>query len=87
MFILMFITMSVAWIFLILSWLHYDFLLYIHIITNAIQAPLLFYFCIIRQKHVGFLLKKTCCYDEPVTRTTDWNDGDELTYMNGHNGY
>lgn len=87
MFILIFITMSIAWIFFILSWLKYDFLLYIHIITNFLQAPVIFYVCIIRQKHVSFLLKKACCYNEPVTHTSgaDWNYGDELTYMTGSN--
>ncbi|KAG5672697.1 hypothetical protein PVAND_002806 [Polypedilum vanderplanki] len=89
MFMLIFLTMSVAWIFFILSWLKYDYLLYVHIITNALQAPILFYICIIRQKHVSFLLRKTCCYNEPVTHAAaaEWNYGDELTYMNGRNDY
>lgn len=89
MFILIFLTMSIAWVFFILSWLKTDFLLYIHIITNFLQAPIIFYICIVRQKHVSFLLKKACCYNEPVTHTSgaDWNYGDELTYMNGQNNY
>lgn len=89
MFTLIFLTMSVAWIFFILSWLKYDYLLYVHIITNALQAPILFYICIIRQKHVSFLLRKACCYNEPVTHAAaaEWNYGDELTYMNGRNDY
>lgn len=88
MFTLMFITMSVAWLFLILSWIKHDSFLYIHIVTNALQAPIIFYICIVRQKHVTYLLKRACCENDPVTTTTataDW--GDELTYMNGHNGY
>jgi G protein-coupled receptor Mth (Methuselah protein) len=80
MFALMFLIMSVAWVFLILSWLNIDGLLYAHIFISPLQAPLLLYVCVIRQKHVTFLLKKSCCYNEPPA-TSDW--GDELTYMNG----
>lgn len=87
MFMLLFITMSVAWLFLILSWLKFDSLLYVHIFVNALQAPIILYICVLRQKHVTFLLKKTCCYNEPVPVTTAADWGDELTYMNGHNDY
>lgn len=80
MFTLLFIIMTISWFFLILSWLPNDTLLYIHIFVNALQAPAIMYVAVIRQKHVTFLLRKTCCYNEPVA-TTDW--GDELTYMNG----
>lgn len=79
MFSLMFVVMSVAWLFLLLSWLKYDALLYAHIVVNALQAPLMLYICILRQKHVRFLLKKSCCYNEPPS-ASDW--GDEMTYMN-----
>ncbi|XP_063704492.1 probable G-protein coupled receptor Mth-like 5 [Culicoides brevitarsis] len=80
LFSLLFLIMTISWFFLILSWLEYDTLLYTHIFVNALQAPAIFYVAIIRQKHVTFLLRKTCCYNEPVA-TSDW--GDELTYMNG----
>ncbi|XP_062564547.1 probable G-protein coupled receptor Mth-like 5 [Armigeres subalbatus] len=80
MFSLIFLIMSISWLFLILSWLHYDALLYTHIVVNALQAPFIMYVCVLRQKHVTFLLKKSCCYNEPP-QTSDW--GDEMTYMNG----
>ncbi|XP_055712642.1 probable G-protein coupled receptor Mth-like 5 [Phlebotomus papatasi] len=80
MFSLMFAVMSLAWLFLVLSWVRYDVFLYTHIVVNALQAPLLLYICVLRQKHVTFLLKKSCCYNEPPS-ATDW--GDEMTYMNG----
>lgn len=80
MFTLLFVVMTVGWLFLILSWLEYDTLLYAHIVVNAMLAPAIMYVTVFRQKHVTFLLRKTCCYNEPVA-TTDW--GDELSYMNG----
>lgn len=80
MFSLLFLIMSIAWFFFIMSWVRYDGLLYTHVVVNALQAPLIFYVCVIKQKHVTFLLKKSCCYNEPAA-VTDW--GDELTYMNG----
>lgn len=83
MYTLLLLVMSIAWLFLILSWLDFDGLLYAHIMVNAIQAPLILYICVLRQKHVTFLLKKSCCYNEPPS-PSDW--GDELTYMNGRGG-
>ena len=84
----MFVVMSVAWIFLILSWLRNDTLLYMHIFVNFLQAPLLLYILVIRQKQVLFLLKKVCCFHQPITGNSvvDWGD-EELSYMNEHNGY
>lgn len=79
MFALMLLVMTAGWLFLCLSWLNYDGLLYAQIIVNALQAPLLLYICVLRQKHVTFLLKKSCCYNEPPS-TSDW--GDEMHYMN-----
>lgn len=79
MFSLMLIVMSIAWLFLILSWLDLDGLLYAHIMVNAVQAPLLLYICVLRQQNVKYLLKKTCCYNEPPS-ASDW--GDEMAYMN-----
>lgn len=78
----MLLIMSVAWLFLVLSWLPYDGFLYVHILVNAAQAPLLLYVCVLRQKHVTFLLKKSCCYNEPPS-ANDW--GDEMHYMNCNN--
>ncbi|KAJ6639547.1 putative G-protein coupled receptor Mth-like 5 [Pseudolycoriella hygida] len=82
MFSLLLLVMSVSWLFLLLSWLDFDGLLYAHIIVNSIQAPLILYICVLRQKHVKFLLKKTCCYNEPPS-ASDW--GDEMAYMNDGN--
>uniref|UniRef100_A0A182XKI4 G-protein coupled receptors family 2 profile 2 domain-containing protein n=1 Tax=Anopheles quadriannulatus TaxID=34691 RepID=A0A182XKI4_ANOQN len=79
MFTLIFATMSVSWLFLILSWLHFDGLLYMHIIANALQAPCILYICVLRQKHVTFLVKS--CFRDQAPQTTEW--GDEMTYMNG----
>ncbi|XP_017468598.1 PREDICTED: probable G-protein coupled receptor Mth-like 5 isoform X1 [Rhagoletis zephyria] len=79
MFSWMLLIMSIAWLFFVLSWLPYDGLLYAHILVNAGQAPLLLYVCVLRQKHVTFLLKKSCCYNEPPS-ANDW--GDEMHYMN-----
>uniref|UniRef100_A0A182JSW4 G-protein coupled receptors family 2 profile 2 domain-containing protein n=1 Tax=Anopheles christyi TaxID=43041 RepID=A0A182JSW4_9DIPT len=79
MFTLIFATMSVAWLFLILSWLHFEGLLYMRIIANALQAPCILYICVLRQKHVTFLVKS--CFRDQAPQTTEW--GDEMTYMNG----
>ncbi|XP_077300264.1 G-protein coupled receptor Mth-like 5 isoform X2 [Arctopsyche grandis] len=80
MFLLMFIVMAICWLFFILSWIPYNGLMYCHIFVNAVQGPLLLYICVLRQTHVTFLLRKSCCYNEPVP-TSDW--GDEMTQMNG----
>lgn len=79
MFSWMLLIMSIAWLFFVLSLMPYDGLLYAHILVNAIQAPLLLYICVLGQKHVTFLLKKSCCYNEPPS-ANDW--GDEMHYMN-----
>ncbi|XP_075145336.1 G-protein coupled receptor Mth-like 5 [Haematobia irritans] len=79
MFALMLMVLTVNWLFLCLSWLNFEGLFYAQIVVNALQSPLLLYICVIRQKHVTFLLKKSCCYNEPPS-TNDW--GDELHYMN-----
>ncbi|KFB41309.1 AGAP004025-PA-like protein [Anopheles sinensis] len=79
MFTLIFATMSIAWLFIILSWLHFDGLLYMRIVVNALQAPCLLYICVLRQKHVTFLVKS--CFRDQTPQTGEW--GDEMTYMNG----
>ncbi|XP_047537057.1 probable G-protein coupled receptor Mth-like 5 [Vanessa atalanta] len=82
LFVQLFIIMTMAWIFLLLSWLNFDGLLYAHIVVNLLQAILIFYVCVVRQSHVMFLLRKSCCYAEPIP-TGEW--GDEMTHMNGGN--
>lgn len=82
LFVQLFLIMTTSWLFLLLSWLKIDELLYAHIFVNLFQAILIFYVCVIRQSHVTFLLRKSCCYAEPV-HTGEW--GDEMTHMNGGN--
>ncbi|XP_023940353.2 probable G-protein coupled receptor Mth-like 5 isoform X2 [Bicyclus anynana] len=82
LFMQLFLIMTVAWLFLLLSWLNFDGLFYAHIVVNLLQAILIFYVCVVRQSHVTFLLRKSCCYAEPIP-TGEW--GDEMTHMNGGN--
>ncbi|CAH2094457.1 unnamed protein product [Euphydryas editha] len=82
LFVQLFLIMTMSWIFLLLSWLNFDGLLYAYIIVNLLQAILIFYVCVVRQSHVMFLLRKSCCYAEPIP-TGEW--GDEMTHMNGGN--
>ncbi|XP_063367471.1 probable G-protein coupled receptor Mth-like 5 [Cydia amplana] len=84
LFLQMFLIMTIAWLFLLLSWLNFNGLLYAHVFVNLMQAILIFYVCVVRQSHVTFLLKKSCCYAEPVP-TGEW--GDEMTHMNGNYNY
>ncbi|XP_013170684.1 PREDICTED: probable G-protein coupled receptor Mth-like 5 [Papilio xuthus] len=80
LFLQLFLIMTTAWLFLLLSWLNFDGLIYAHIVVNLLQAILVFYVCVGHQSHVTFLLRKSCCYAEPVP-TGEW--GDEMTHMNG----
>ncbi|CAH4036923.1 probable G-protein coupled receptor Mth-like 5 [Pieris brassicae] len=82
LFLQMFLIMTISWLFLLLSWLNFDGLLYAHIVVNLLQAIFIFYTCVVRQSHVTFLLRKSCCYAQPVP-TGEW--GDEMTHMNGGN--
>ncbi|CAG9565437.1 unnamed protein product [Danaus chrysippus] len=82
LFLQLFLIMTMAWLFLLLSWLNFDGLLYAHIVVNLLQAILIFYVCVVKQSHVTFLLRKSCCYAEPIP-TGEW--GDEMTHMNGGN--
>ncbi|XP_030024663.2 probable G-protein coupled receptor Mth-like 5 isoform X2 [Manduca sexta] len=81
LFLQLFIIMTLAWLFLLMSWLKFDELVYTHIFVNLLQAILIFYVCVIRQSHVTDLLRKSC-YAEAVP-TGEW--GDEMTHMNGGN--
>lgn len=82
LFLQLFLIMTTAWLFLLLSWFNFDGLTYAHVFVNLFQAVLIFYVCILRQQHVTFLLRKSCCYAQPVP-TGEW--GDEMTHMNGGN--
>lgn len=86
MFVLLFIVMTLTWIFFLMSFSKYDGLIYCYIIISAVQAPVIMYICVFNQKHVGYLIKKTCCYVNcicPCWRPDpelEW--GDEMTAMN-----
>lgn len=58
--------MTVSWLFLLLSWLQLDAIFYSYVIVNSLQAPLILYVCIFDQKHVSYLLRKTCCYQDCI---------------------
>nr|CAD7445578.1 unnamed protein product [Timema bartmani] len=89
MFVKLFLVMSLSWLFLLLSWLKFDALVYCHIGANALQAPLILYICVLGQKRVRILLRKTCCYEGcpctccrpgPPHEGMDW--GEEMMTMN-----
>lgn len=82
MFSLLFFMMSITWLFSIFSWFESSGVFYMHLIINAIQAPLILYICVLRQKHVTYLLQKSCCLNQPPS-AADW--GDEMTYINTGN--
>jgi hypothetical protein len=74
--------MTIAWLFLLLSWLHYPAVVYCHIVMNALLALLFLYVCILGQQRVMVLLRKACCCfqpSEPVD-TTEW--GEEMYSVN-----
>lgn len=86
MFLLLFLIMTITWLFFLLSFVKFNGLVYSYIIVNTFQAPVFLYVCVINQKHVAFLIRKTCCYancacsccrPEPEC---EW--GDEMTAMN-----
>ncbi|XP_066245738.1 probable G-protein coupled receptor Mth-like 5 [Euwallacea similis] len=86
MFILLLLTLTLCWLFFLSSFSKYEGLINSHIIVNTFMGPLLFYICLINQKHVSYLLKKTCCYENcicPFFRPEPENEwGDEMTAMN-----
>ncbi|XP_018324370.1 probable G-protein coupled receptor Mth-like 5 [Agrilus planipennis] len=86
MFLLLFLEMTIAWLFFLLSFSKYDGLVYCYVIVNTFQGPLILYICVFNQRHVSYLIRKTCCYSvcacsccrpEPEC---EW--GDEMTAMN-----
>nr|ANB32482.1 G-protein coupled receptor Mth-like 5-2 protein mRNA [Dastarcus helophoroides] len=86
MFLLLLLIMTVTWLFFLSSFSKYDGLVNCYIIVNAFQGPLILYVCVFNQKHVPYLLRKTCCYANcvcPCCRPepeVEW--GDEMTAMN-----
>lgn len=82
LFVKLFLMMAIAWLFLLLSWLRYDAVVYCHIVINFLQAFIIFYICILGQRRVTFLLRQYCCCcqpSEPVD-TVEW--GEEMSSMN-----
>lgn len=82
MFALLLILLSIAWILTLISRIEYEGMFYINLTISAIQAPLVLYICVLRQKHVTYLLQKVCCSKQPLSGA-DW--GDEMTYINTAN--
>lgn len=86
MFLLLLLVMTLCWLFFLSSFSKIEGLINSHIIVNTFQGPLILYICIVNQKHVSFLLKKTCCYENcicPCCRPeTESEWGDEMTAMN-----
>ncbi|KAF7267626.1 G-protein coupled receptor Mth-like 5 [Rhynchophorus ferrugineus] len=86
MFLLLLLVMTICLLFLLSSFSKFEGLINSHIIVNGLQGPLIFYICVLNQKHVSYLLKKTCCYESCICHScrpepeNDW--GDEMTAMN-----
>lgn len=79
MFSLLLIVLTVSWALELISMMEYEGILYINLLISGIQAPLILYVCVLRQKHVTYLLQKSCCSKQPLS-AADW--GDEMTYIN-----
>ncbi|XP_055301144.1 probable G-protein coupled receptor Mth-like 5 [Sitodiplosis mosellana] len=79
MFALLLILLTVSYVLTLISWIEYEGMFYINLAISAIQAPLVLYICVLRQKHVTYLLQKACCSKQPLSGA-DW--GDEMTYIN-----
>ncbi|KAJ8958742.1 hypothetical protein NQ318_016470, partial [Aromia moschata] len=86
MFLLLLMVMTISWIFFLSSFSGYEELINTHIIVNTLKGPLILYICVFNQKHVPYLIRKTCCYNNcifPCCRPShegEW--GDEMTAMN-----
>ncbi|XP_069675216.1 probable G-protein coupled receptor Mth-like 5 [Periplaneta americana] len=85
LFVKLFLTMVISWLLLLLSWLHYPLILYIHIVVNAFVAILILYICILGQRRVMFLLKQycCCCQEAESVDTVEW--GEEMSSINTAN--
>lgn len=79
MFSLLLILLTVSWILTLISWLDFDGIFYLNLAISAVQAPFVLYICVLRQKHITYLLQKACCSKQPLT-AADW--GDEMIYIN-----
>lgn len=89
MFVKIFVVMTIAWIFFMLTWIPSNILCYINISTNILQGLFFLYMCVLSQKRVIFHLRKVCCYDnclckccrpeEPTPESCEW--GEEMHYI------
>lgn len=86
MFLLLCIILTILWLFFLLSFSKFDGLVYSYITVNAFEGPLILYVCVFNQKHVSFLLRKTCCYASCACKCCrpepEYEWGDEMTAMN-----
>lgn len=89
LFVLLTLIMIIDWVFMLMSTnATFLSLTYCYIFVNGVHALLYFYVCIINQKHVIYLLKKACCYQNccwqccrpEQEHELEW--GEELTAMN-----
>ncbi|KAJ8982913.1 hypothetical protein NQ317_004567 [Molorchus minor] len=91
MFLLLLLVMALSWVFFLASFLNYEGLINSHIIVSGFKGPLILYICIFNQKHVLYLIRKSCCYDNcifPCCRPdTEYEWGDEMTAMNTELNY
>ncbi|CAH0550485.1 unnamed protein product [Brassicogethes aeneus] len=91
MYLLLLLIMTLCWLFFLSSFSKYDGLINSHIIVNAFLGPLILYICVFNQKHVSYLIRKTCCYKNCLCSCCrpepepEW--GDEMTAMNTNNDY
>ncbi|XP_045460935.1 probable G-protein coupled receptor Mth-like 5 [Harmonia axyridis] len=86
MFLLLLVIKTITWLFFLASFTKYESLVNTYLIVNAFQGPLILYVCIFNQKHVLYLVQKTCCYNTKICSCcrpkTELEWGDEMTAMN-----
>lgn len=85
MFILLFIILTVTWFFYLSSFGQFEALVNCYILVNALQGPIVLYVCVFNQKHVSFLIVKTCCPKRKCPccePDAECHWGDEMTAMN-----
>ncbi|KAJ3647429.1 hypothetical protein Zmor_019308 [Zophobas morio] len=86
MFLLLLLIMTITWMFFLMSFFKFKGLINCYIVVNAFQGPLILYVCVFNQRHVAYLLRKTCCYKNCFCKCcraepeAEW--GDEMTAMN-----
>lgn len=79
MFALLLLLLTVSWVLTLISWIEIEGVFYLNLAISAIQAPFILYICVLRQRHITYLLQKACCSKQPLTGA-DW--GDEMIYIN-----